>query len=538
MHASRRTLLKLGGLGVLGAAGLTVPLGQSVQSKSASRLARQNFPVPYRAVFARPPVLTPTASYVNGNGEPVKEYTVTERAGLAGIVPGLLTPVYGYNGSVPGPTIDVERGTRVRLRVRNKLPATHPSHGHVFHTSVHLHGSPSLPEYDGYADDVTLPGQYKDYYYDDDEPARTLWYHDHGVHVTAQNAYSGLAAQYHLHDPVERALLPQGEFDVPITLSDAMFAADGTLSYDDRTHSGLWGDVILVNGRPWPAMRVKRRVYRFRVLNASISRAYRPSLSTGDPVTMVATDGGLMPVARPVTSWRHGNAERYEILIDFSRYAAGTRVLLRNLALANNIAYDHTNKIMAFDVVDDPVDTTDPTWNRLPTVLTGSATMDLRPAQAVRTRGFRLARDPNTNEWTINGKTWHDVIDSGYTLLQADPDLDDIEIWEVENKGGGWFHPLHIHLVDFQILSRNGRPPFDYERGPKDVVYVGENEKVRLLMQFEHHRGRYMMHCHNLPHEDHDMMAQFSVGLRDFDNDPHDPRLAALPQLDTLPPDA
>ena len=94
--------------------------------------------------------------------------------------------------------------------------------------------------------------------------------------TAGQIAYSGLASQYHLHDPMERALLPQGEFDVAITLSDMMFAANGSQLYDDRSHSGLWGDVVLVNGRPWPVMKVKKRVYRFRILNASLSRSYQP----------------------------------------------------------------------------------------------------------------------------------------------------------------------------------------------------------------------------------------------------------------------
>jgi FtsP/CotA-like multicopper oxidase with cupredoxin domain len=103
----------------------------------------------------------------------------------------------------------------------------------------------------------------------------------------------GNAGQYHLHDETERNLLPQGIFDVPLTISDAMFAANGFLGYNDNTHSGLWGDIIPVNGAPWPVMKVQRRIYRFRILNASISRSYNFRLSTGDPVTMAATDGGL-----------------------------------------------------------------------------------------------------------------------------------------------------------------------------------------------------------------------------------------------------
>ncbi len=117
--------------------------------------------------------------------------------------------------------------------------------------------------------------------------------------------------------------------------------------------------------------------------------------------------------------------------------------------------------------------------------------------------------------------------------MLANPELGDTEIWDIENKSGGWFHPVHIHLIDFKILNRNGKAPFPYELGPKDVVYVGEGEKVRLIMKFGPHRGKYMVHCHNLPHEDHDMMHQFSVGLKDTDTDQNDPIWADPPSDDS-----
>jgi len=94
----------------------------------------------------------------------------------------------------------------------------------------------------------------------------------------------------------------------------------------------------------------------------------------------------------------------------------------------------------------------------------------------------------------------------------GNPGLGDVEIWELRNRSGGWFHPIHIHLVDFKILDRNGRPPFAYEIGPKDTAYVGGNETVRVIARYGPQVGRYMMHCHNLVHEDHDMMLQFEVG--------------------------
>jgi FtsP/CotA-like multicopper oxidase with cupredoxin domain len=95
-------------------------------------------------------------------------------------------------------------------------------------------------------------------------------------------------------------------------------------------------------------------------------------------------------------------------------------------------------------------------------------------------------------------------------------------VWDFKNNSGGWFHPVHVHLVDFRILSRNGGAPRPYEQGPKDVAYVGEGETVRVVMKFGPHEGRYMIHCHNLVHEDHDMMSQFRVGPK-RDDDPNYP---------------
>ena len=533
MQPSRRQVLLLGGIGVLGVGAVATPWG-TVAAKSASRLRDSDMPRPYRAAFTQPPVLRPYSVGIDpADGAKVENYVVTQMAGTAKILPRLSTPILGYNGIFPGPTIEVERGTKTTLTVKNKLPATHPTHGHVLATSTHLHGSASLPQYDGYASDVTMPGFQKKYYFPNFQPARTLWYHDHGVHYTAQNAYSGLAAQYRIHDPQERGLLPQGEFDVGLTITDAMFAANGAMGYDDNTHSGLWGDVILVNGVPWPVMKVKRRIYRFRVLNASISRSLRLALSTNDAMTMVATDGGLMPAPVTVTSWRHGGAERYEVLIDFSKYKVGQRVELRNLSNKNNVDYDNTNKVMAFDVVGDPVDKSDTTWNTVPSVLAPNTdVMGLTKGMVEQKRYMRVARDDKTNMWTIGGSSWAEVIASGYQKVFAQVAMDSVEEWEIENKSGGWFHPVHIHLVDFKIISRNGKAPMPYEAGHKDVVYVGEGEKVKVLMRFGPHKGRYMVHCHNLPHEDHDMMTQFRVALNANEVDEHDPMTAARPEWD------
>jgi spore coat protein A, manganese oxidase len=526
-------VLRLSGLGVLGVAGAAgLPWGGGLQAKSASTLDERLLQ-PFRHRFSRPHVAKPLRSRRDADGQWVDTFELTMRRGRGQVLPGLTTTLFGYDGVVPGPTIKVRRGRRAVVRFRNQLPAFHPTLGHEFTTSVHLHGSASKPQFDGYASDVTPPGFYKEYEYPNFQPARTLWYHDHGVHHTAQNAYSGLFAQYQMHDSAEAALLPQGEFDVPLTVVDAMFGPNGALAYDDSSESGLWGDVITVNGRAWPVMKVKRRVYRFRILNASISRSYRFALDTGDPVTVVATDGGLMPRAQQVDQWRHAGAERYEVLIDFRNYRPGQRVVLQNLSNPNNRDFDHTDKVMAFDVTDEPFSKRDGTWNNIPDRLVNSHVMELTEADASRTRKLSLRR--KNGMWTVNGSTWEDVIDSSFQRLLADPELNATEVWEIENPSGGWFHPLHIHLVDFKVLSRNGRAPFDFERGPKDVVYMGENETVRLVMRFGPHRGRYMVHCHNLPHEDHDMMGQFAVGWEPGDPDLNDPILAAPCKVDNLP---
>jgi FtsP/CotA-like multicopper oxidase with cupredoxin domain len=539
MPFSRRDVFKLGGLAALGTAGLAMPWS-SLNASTVSLLPSSKMPKVFQAPFTRLDRLPVNHTDYDQYGS-IDCYENTAAVGSANIVPGLPTPVLGYEGRVPGRMISVEQGTRIQMAMHNNLPPTHPTFGTPIKLSTHLHGSASLPQYDGYASDVTGPQQKKLYHYPNFQSARTLWYHDHGVHYTSQNAYSGLAAQYHLHDAQERDLLPQGKFDVGLTVSDMMFQANGSQLFDDRSHSGLYGDVILVNGSPWPVMKVLKKVYRFRILNASISRSYRFSTSPAAPMYMVATDGGLMPKSQNVSSWRHGSAERYEVLIDFRNFKTGTRIELRNASNPNNRDFDFTGKVMAFDVVDDDgiaPDAKDKTVTTIPVTLNpGSDVMNLVPNNSMKVRNIRVEKN-SANEWSLNGETWEDVVKSGYKSVLANPNVGDTEIWEIENRSGGWFHPVHIHLIDFKILSRNGAQPFAYEQGPKDVVYVGENEKVRLIMKFGDvtkpdylapRTGKYMVHCHNLAHEDHDMMHQFSVGLDSSSPDVNDPIEADKP---------
>ncbi len=538
---TRRTVLQMSALATVGVAGAELEPARGAGAP-VRLLPARNTPVPFTGVFMRPPELLPfETGFDDGDpARPFARFALDAELGQAHLLPGLTTTVAGYNGIFPGPTIRATRGARVEVRIRNRFPAGGLILPQAIDVSTHLHGSESLPQYDGYANDITRPGSVKDYHYPNTQRARTLWYHDHRHLVTAQNVYSGLAAFYPLSDPFERAQLPQGEYDVPLMMSDAIFNADGSLHFDDNGTKGLWGNIILVNGVPWPTMRVKPRIYRFRVLDASISRSYRPTLSNGDPVYVVGTDAGMTPVVQPVASWRHGTAERYEILIDFRHLKVGQTVDLRNLSNKNNIDFADTDKIMRFQVVEDSGPAS--TITSIPTTLDPGPvpdsargaldTMSLTPEMAVAKRTLRFIR--KGGQWTINGVTWEDVEASGFTELFANPRPFSVEQWTIVNESGGWFHPVHIHLIDAKIIARNtnGGRPFAWEGGPKDVFYAGENESVTLLIQFDNQPqgdGRYMIHCHNLSHEDHDMMVQFAVG----DPRANDPIASDPPIVDT-----
>jgi FtsP/CotA-like multicopper oxidase with cupredoxin domain len=239
---------------------------------------------------------------------------------------------------------------------------------------------------------------------------------------------------------------------------------------------------------------------------------------------MVATDGGLMPKPVALKSWRHGVAERYEILIDFRKYKPGTRIELKNLSNKNNVDFKNTDKIMQFEVVagsgpaDPYVMPTTLDCGPQPYANRGALHVDqLTPAMSKARRKLSVERKHGL--WTINGETWEDVQRSGFKRVLGNPQPYDVEIWDLENRSGGWFHPLHIHLIDGKIIARDNtadRKPYAWEQGAKDTFYLGENETVSVIMQFitgdGNDGGRYMTHCHNLVHEDSDMMIQFAVG--------------------------
>ena len=370
--------------------------------------------------------------------------------------------------------------------------------------------------------------------YPNKQSARTLWYHDHAIHHTAENAYFGQAGFYILHDPAEDQLkLPSGSYDVPLALASKQYNSDGTLFDPASETVSLWGDVIHVNGQPWPYLKVEPRKYRFRVLNTAISRAFKLTLEDPSakkvPFNVIAADTGLMSKPVPTDNLEISMAERWEIVVDFSAYA-GKNVTMKNARdVQADEDYNSTDKVMRF-VVGSSVSSTAGNG-----ALPGSLrTVPFPPKKSGIDRSFKFGR--TGGEWTVNGVTFADV----NNRILAKPQRGAVEVWELENSSGGWSHPVHIHLVDFQILSRTGgkRSVLPYEREAlKDVVLLGTNEKVTVIARYAPYDGVYMFHCHNLIHEDHTMMAAMNVTMLeemgyDFNEtrgygDPNDSRFQA-----------
>jgi FtsP/CotA-like multicopper oxidase with cupredoxin domain len=227
--------------------------------------------------------------------------------------------------------------------------------------------------------------------------------------------------------------------------------------------------------------------------------------SPAPSVTAIATEAGLLTKPAKVTSWRQGMAERYEFVVDFTGAKEGEKFTLLNTAADGDMG-----QVMQF-VASGPVVASDPVPDTLNDYVFGEEEKEAVNAKSPRQFVF----ERTNGEWVINGLPWNGRV-------AAAPKVGTVEKWVLQNKSGGWFHPVHIHLVDFHIVRRNGGAPFAYEKGWKDVVYVGPNETVELVMRFKAADqidpdkpivGKYVMHCHNLIHEDNDMMTQFETKL-------------------------
>ena len=501
----------------------------------------------------------------------------------------LRTRIWGYGNpgvglSYPGPTVLARRGRPARVRWESRLPERHllpidttvhcgpGRHGHDSHcrpfvrTVVHLHGGHVPDHSDGYPEAWFTAG-FKEvgpqwtreiYEYPNDQEAATLWYHDHALGITRLNVYAGLAGFYLITDDNEDRLLRQGSlpdqrYEVPLLIQDRSFNRDGSLFYgpangnegDERTvvrdpvtgraitsiEPEFFGDMNLVNGKVWPVLAVEPRRYRFRLLNGSNARFYRLSLDSGQPFHQIGTEGGFLEVPVIVPALLLAPAERVDVVVDFSDPAlAGRTIVLANDAptpfpRGESPDTDTAGVVMAFRVVEARSDVPDsvlPARLRAPIVA-------LEPAGAT-TRQLLLAeeKDGHGRVLPLLGTASEGPLRWDDTITEA-PRLNSTEIWSIINATDD-AHPIHLHLVQFQILDRQpfdtgtfvpGQPgtlklsadrvlPQAGEAGWKDTAVMNPGEVTRLIARFDR-PGLYVWHCHILEHEDHEMMRPYRV---------------------------
>jgi manganese oxidase len=485
--------------------------------------------------------------------------------------------LWTFDGTLPYKLIKARYGEPILFRHLNRLPSDVSQNGGFGRNTLttHLHNGHTPAESDGFAGAFFFTGQFYDYRWpmilaghdtinvdgtdpragspDDNggiikvpgdwrEIQSTMWFHDHMVDFTAQNLYKGNAGMLNLYSSVDRGneeiddgvnlRLPSGStsswgntaYDVNLLIADKALDANGQLHFDIFNLDGFLGDMMTVNGAFKPYFEVERRKYRFRILNACIARFLKLCLSDGSPFFLIANDGNLL--THPLTMSQLpqlGIAERYDIVIDFSRYKSNQRVYLVNLtehvlgrgperdlslseALAGISADPAVGSFLEFRVIGDPPK---PDRSQVPARMTELPAF----APVVRERTFEFGRSGGSDSrpWTIevNGGN---PLGTDLARISTAPRPGTAEIWHLNNGGNGWEHPVHIHFEEGQTLSRNGTTPPDHERfARKDVWRIGGLRTASVYLQFREFAGTYMEHCHNAVHEDRAMLLRWDI---------------------------
>ena len=470
------------------------------------------------------------------------------------------TRIWGYEGHYPGPTIEAFRGERVEVIWENRLPAEHlfkvdpHIHGAMpptpeVRTVPHLHGARTSSQSDGLPEDWFTPGKKVRYIYPNNQQAATLWYHDHAVGITRLNVYAGLSGLYLLRDAEEKSFdLPSHDYEIPLIVQDRTLDEKGQLVYapmhDDGVPlaPGIWGPEFLgrypvVNGKITPYVNVEARQYRLRVLNAANTRFFdlrfnlaRRAIDIPSLVTFkqIGSDGGFLPKPADLNSVLLGPAERADLLVDFTGLEGKTVTMMNNapspypgwamMAMHAPRIYE----LMEFRVVL-PRKETGPKAKAFSIGMTRPFSK-YSESDAVRSRDFVLRERVDQQGRSLGVRINEKGYDDPVTEIVK---LGTIEKWRFINATED-AHPMHLHLVQFQILHRQGfdtpqftkgilqpvgilRPPSPGESGWKDTAVVSPNEILTILVKFEGFTGRFVFHCHMLEHEDNDMMRPYLV---------------------------
>ncbi|GKX30993.1 spore coat protein [Vallitalea longa] len=567
-----------------------------------------------------PPVFKPIVATDPSNDKILSHnYTIFETTLKQQILPKCFpkTLVFGYEGiiedgscfsSTPGPTFEAIRGVPVNVQWVNNLtephflpvdptlhwanpnnmptpeppflpfPPGYPLAQSPIPVTTHLHGGEVRSDSDGGPDSWFTAGEQQTgpdflksrYTYPNKQQPTTLWYHSHALGITRLNVVAGLAGFYLLRDPNNpiEPLLPSGPFEVPIVIQDRSFNKDGSLLFPNvgvnyEVHpywvNDFLGNTIMVNGKVWPNFDVKRRQYRFRVLNGSNSRFYNLKLSNGQSFIQIGSDGGFLPFPVTLTEVLIAPAERVDILVDFSMVCPGTKIIVTNDAIApfpggDPPDPDTTGQIMQFTVLNTPSVPAMP----LPPILNEIPTLVPDVPKKILTLNVVL-NDKGPLELLLDGQKWASPI-SELPIVGSTVE------WEIPNLTRAT-HPIHIHLIQFQIVNRqlfdsdkyledwlsiNGEPPLQHptiplpvepyliggiiepdlnEQGWKDTIRMNPNEITRIRLRFtpqdipseDSKPGvnlfpfdptfgpGYVWHCHIIDHEDNEMMRPMKV---------------------------
>ncbi|HTH53515.1 MAG TPA: multicopper oxidase domain-containing protein [Edaphobacter sp.] len=436
------------------------------------------------------------------------------------------TRMWGFHGVSPGPIFETRSGQGLivewvnQLPLKHFLPIDHTLHGAgedepEVRAVVHLHGGRTPAASDGYPEDWVVPGKSLVYHYPNQQDAALLFYHDHTMGINRLNIYAGMEGLFLIRDETEDVLnLPKGKYEIPLMLYDRFLKADGQLEYpvsgDPKSPwvPEVYSNVMLANGKLAPYLDVEPRKYRLRIMNGSNARFFRLSFGSLLEMNVIGSDQGLLEAPIKMKRILLSPAERTDIVFDFSAHA-GERIVLKS---------------DSFDIMEFRVAKTEAKDDSsLPAKL---RTIERIPeSKAVKTR--RLTLDEKMDKvqdsmgMLLNNTPWH-------APVTEKPVIDTTEIWEIVNLTEDT-HPIHLHLVKFQVLDRRSFDVFQFqdrgemrytaraipagpeEAGWKDTVRCEKGQVTRIIIPFEGYTGRYVWHCHLLEHEDNEMMRPFEV---------------------------
>ena len=499
--------------------------------------------------------------------------------------------LWTFNGTLPPKLVIGRYAQPLLVREHNKLPVNENQNGGFGRHSIstHEHNGHHGAENDGFTGAYFWPNQFYDYHWpivlagwrtlnpnatdpqaatpnDNDngktqiagdwhETMSTHWFHDHMFSFTSQNVYKGNAGMFNIYSALDRGAedvidnvnlrLPSDRasvsgkswgnlhYDVNLMLADKAWDANGQLFFDIFQTDGFLGDRMTVNLAYKPYFEVERRKYRFRILNGAVARFFKLALSDGSTMIQIANDGNLLPHPVPLTQLdEQGIAERYDIVIDFSRYPVNSTVWMVNLAehqdgklvhqdlsiaeaLSGNSPDPCVGKFLEFRIVRDPAQ---PDISQVPDPLILNPDLSGVPVVHERIMEFGRGADQNQNDPVTSAfGPWGIKTDNGSMLaadfgrVSAAPRSGTREIWTLRNGGGGWDHPVHIHFEECQTLAREGTTVPPWEAGRKDVWRLRPGGQVTLTLQFRDFAGMFMQHCHNTTHEDNAMLLRWEI---------------------------